>query len=166
MGATLQLLELMGPSPPAIPPDSLAGLLVRSFRGTPPDIRTAAFDALAASPEFAAVGSLELQRGLTGWRNLTDERRRRRQMSADQLERTLTYMERAGAAGHVNVQSRVGVIPPSRFPMAVRDLLSDPVFQGIVGSMGVLKAQVCQDDVRRRGAAEDLIQLVSAELER
>ena len=163
--AIRHLLTLMGPSPSVIPVDSLTRLVARALRGNAPDLRTSAFDAMVSSGALAEVGSLALQQELRGWQTLVDGRRRRVEITSDEIVKMLDYLTSVGATPRIQEGSRVEM-PASRFPLDVEALLKDPIFAGIIGNLGVRRGHVCQDDVGRRRQAEELVEFVSAELER
>lgn len=97
---------------------------------------------------------------------MIDTRRERVQITSDEIVKTIDYLVSIGASARINDASRVG-LPASRFPLDVKALLSDPVFAGTIGTLGIRRDQVCMDDAdRRRPQAQALIDLISAELDR
>jgi hypothetical protein len=162
--AIRHLLTLMGPEPTVIPGDSLIRLVARGVAGEAPLLRTSAFDAMVSSGALAQVASLSLQQELRRWRALVDQRRARAQFISDEIVKTLDYLVAIGASPRIADASRVD-LPRSRFPLDVQEFLSDPIFAGTIGMLGIRRDQVCIDDEGRRQEAQDLVDFLSVTLE-
>lgn len=165
LGANLHLITLMGPSPAAITPDSLAGLIDTSFPGTPPEMATSALQAMISAGEFAEIESPELQHSLAAWlTGSVAERRRVGALHAEQLQKTLDYLRKVMPTEHVIARNSLVDMPPSSFPLDVERVLSDPEVESVFGNLGILKSFLCSQEETDRQTVKELLDQLAAEL--
>lgn len=163
-----QFLGLMGPSPGPLAQDSLTVLLRGVLVGPPSALRTSALGLMAAGGRFASIQSPSLQRDLNAW--TTDHMALRAQQSENvrtMQGNTSTHLRQRMPFLHITAGSTDGSrLPRSEFPVESADVLSDPVFEGLVGRLAQYRERICRFDQDRLSFAESLMERLDEEMGR
>lgn len=157
------LLQLTGPEPPIVSPDSLIGLLGPAMGLRTPEVATGVVEGLLRSGDMTLIGNTKLRSGIAQWPAMVlDVREGYEWMRADRDE-----VWEPLVAEHVPLRELLSRVDegPSRFPYDVRSLLSDPRFEARLAERVQASSSTLVEIDALLVASEQLLELVELELQ-